>query len=93
MPFINTNSVLLRAACRDRANYVNITSVQLLLPQPEYDALLSALGQSGGRPSDIHVDFDDGAQFVIRSTDNRLACSAFRASGQVTSCVCMCLVL
>jgi hypothetical protein len=49
---------------RDRANYVNITGVQLLLPGPEYQTLLSAVSQQQGRASDIDIELDDGTSFA-----------------------------
>jgi hypothetical protein len=38
-----------------------MTDVQLLLPQAEYDTLLSAVNQQQGQASDVHIELDDGA--------------------------------
>jgi hypothetical protein len=57
---LGADSSALWLHCRDRANYVNLTSVQLLLPKPEYDTLLAAITPQQGRPLDVHIELDDG---------------------------------
>jgi hypothetical protein len=42
-----------------------MTHVQLLLPQSEYDTLLSAVNQVQGQASEIHIELDDGAHAML----------------------------